>query len=73
MTGFSDKLPAGVCVAAWFDWSHSDAHTGMPTEAQLVQSYCAQRGLAYPIANWHFYLSFAFFRMACIAQVAMHA
>lgn len=43
------------------------AALAIPTEAELVAQYCALRGLG-PIADWHFYLAFSFFRLAAILQ-----
>jgi aminoglycoside phosphotransferase (APT) family kinase protein len=43
------------------------AQLGIPTESELVASYCARRGIG-EIANWHFYLAFSFFRLAAILQ-----
>lgn len=44
------------------------AATGIPDEAQYVQRYCARTGRDFPIPNWNFYLAFAVFRLAAIAQ-----
>ena len=43
------------------------AATGIPTEADYVATYCARVGRS-SIENWSFYLSFAVFRLASIAQ-----
>jgi aminoglycoside phosphotransferase (APT) family kinase protein len=43
------------------------AALGIPTEFELVASYCALRGIG-EIADWHFYLAFSFFRLAAILQ-----
>ncbi|MDR8730007.1 phosphotransferase [Burkholderia pseudomultivorans] len=43
------------------------AALGVPDEAQIVERYCALRGIA-PICDWHFYLAFSFFRLAAIVQ-----
>lgn len=43
------------------------AALGIPDEAQMVARYCELRGIA-PIADWHFYLAFSYFRLAAIAQ-----
>jgi aminoglycoside phosphotransferase (APT) family kinase protein len=40
---------------------------GVPEEEEFVARYCELRGIA-PIADWHFYLAFSFFRLAAIAQ-----
>lgn len=40
---------------------------GIPLEAQIVERYCALRGIA-PIQQWAFYLAFSFFRLAAILQ-----
>jgi aminoglycoside phosphotransferase (APT) family kinase protein len=46
---------------------------GLPEEAAYVAAYCGRRGIA-PIADWPFYLVFAFFRLAAIlAGVAARA
>ncbi len=45
------------------DW----ARDGIPAEAEFVADYCARAGRG-PIADWPFYLSFAAFRLAAIAQ-----
>ncbi|WP_298849148.1 phosphotransferase family protein [uncultured Ruegeria sp.] len=39
----------------------------IPSEAEMIDRYCALRGLS-GIENWTFYLAFSFFRMAAIAQ-----
>ena len=43
------------------------AATGVPTEVELVAAYCAASGRP-DIADWPFYLGFAAFRLASIAQ-----
>ncbi|MCV6594983.1 MAG: phosphotransferase [Silicimonas sp.] len=43
------------------------AERGIPSEEDIVAQYCALRGVD-RIDNWHFYLAFAFFRLAAIAQ-----
>ncbi|SMX27155.1 Putative aminoglycoside phosphotransferase [Pelagimonas phthalicica] len=43
------------------------AALGLPSDAEFVADYCARRGIA-QIANFGFYLAFAFFRMAAILQ-----
>lgn len=49
------------------------AAQGLPSEADYVAAYAARRGLP-PIADWPFYLAFAFFRLAAIlAGVAARA
>lgn len=40
---------------------------GVPSEAEVVDAYCARRGID-SIENWHFYLAFSFFRLASICQ-----
>ncbi|SPS01642.1 phosphotransferase [Cupriavidus taiwanensis] len=40
---------------------------GVPQEAQIVEGYCALRGIEL-IRDWDFYLAFSFFRLAAIAQ-----
>ncbi len=40
---------------------------GIPSEQQLVELYCQERGLV-DIPGWNFYLAFAYFRLAVIAQ-----
>lgn len=42
--------------------------TGIPDEETYVRRYCERTGRNYPLANWNFYLSFAIFRLAAIAQ-----
>jgi aminoglycoside phosphotransferase (APT) family kinase protein len=44
------------------------AATGIPSEEAYVRAYCARMGRAYPIAGWDFYIAFAIFRLASIAQ-----
>lgn len=39
----------------------------VPSEQEIIAQYCALRGIQ-QIDNWHFYLAFAFFRLAAIAQ-----
>lgn len=41
--------------------------TGIPSEADYVSTYCSRTSRV-AIENWHFYLSFAVFRLASIAQ-----
>ena len=43
------------------------AALGVPDEQAIVNRYCELRGIA-PIANWHFYLAFSFYRLAAISQ-----
>jgi aminoglycoside phosphotransferase (APT) family kinase protein len=43
------------------------AATGIPSEAEYLAKYCARAGRD-RIENWTFYLSFAIFRLASIAQ-----
>ncbi len=40
---------------------------GIPSEQQMVALYCQERGLG-DIPGWNFYLAFAYFRLAVIAQ-----
>jgi aminoglycoside phosphotransferase (APT) family kinase protein len=40
---------------------------GYPTEAEFVADYCRHAGRG-EIADWHFYMAFAMFRLAAIAQ-----
>jgi len=40
---------------------------GIPTESQVVEMYCARRGIS-EIEQWNFYLTFSFFRVAAIVQ-----
>eukprot|EP00802_Teleaulax_amphioxeia_P008001 Tamp_08009.p1 GENE.Tamp_08009~~Tamp_08009.p1 ORF type:complete len:487 (+),score=115.21 Tamp_08009:680-2140(+) len=40
---------------------------GIPTETEYVKAYLRRTGRA-EITNWHFYLSFSFFRIAAILQ-----
>ena len=41
--------------------------TGIPTEQEFVQQYCARTGRD-QVENWDFYLAFSFFRLAAIVQ-----
>ncbi len=43
------------------------AALGIPSDQDFIDSYCAARGIA-GIDNLHFYIGFAFFRMASIVQ-----
>ncbi|MGO9452603.1 MAG: phosphotransferase [Candidatus Binataceae bacterium] len=46
---------------------------GIPTEEEYLAAYCRRTGRA-KIENWHFFVAFAFFRGAAIAQgIAMRA
>eukprot|EP00299_Pterocystis_sp_00344_P012381 c5938_g1_i1.p1 GENE.c5938_g1_i1~~c5938_g1_i1.p1 ORF type:complete len:396 (+),score=97.33 c5938_g1_i1:90-1190(+) len=38
------------------------------TEAEVMEEYCRVTGMGYPIPDWEFYVAFAFFRFAVIAQ-----
>ncbi|MCV6597062.1 MAG: phosphotransferase family protein [Mangrovicoccus sp.] len=40
---------------------------GIPSEEELIAQYCQLRGID-RIENWHFYLAFAYFRLAAIVQ-----
>lgn len=40
---------------------------GIPQESQIVERYCALRGIE-PVRHWSFYLAFSFFRLAAILQ-----
>lgn len=40
---------------------------GIPEEDEYVQRYCRRTGRA-ALAHWHFYMAFAFFRLAAILQ-----
>jgi aminoglycoside phosphotransferase (APT) family kinase protein len=46
------------------------AELGLPTEAEYVAAYCRRTGRA-GIPDWEFYLAFAMFRLAAIAQGIM--
>jgi aminoglycoside phosphotransferase (APT) family kinase protein len=46
---------------------HDLAALGVPTEREIVQWYCAARGIA-EIPNWSFCVAFALFRLAAIAE-----
>ncbi|HEX9749236.1 MAG TPA: phosphotransferase [Methylomirabilota bacterium] len=46
------------------------AELGLPTEAEYVAAYCRRTGRA-SIPDWEFYLAFAMFRLAAIAQGIM--
>lgn len=56
----SDFGLAGLDLAEW----------GYPEEAEQLAAYCRLTGRS-GIADWEFYLSFAMFRLACIAQGIM--
>ncbi|MBI2154604.1 MAG: phosphotransferase family protein [Candidatus Rokubacteria bacterium] len=43
---------------------------GIPTEEEYVAAYCRRTGRA-GISDWHFYIAFALFRLAAIAQGIM--
>lgn len=43
------------------------AALGLPTDAEFVEAYCERRGIG-RIANFGFFVAFAFFRMAAILQ-----
>ncbi|KRT68694.1 MAG: aminoglycoside phosphotransferase [Candidatus Rokubacteria bacterium CSP1-6] len=43
---------------------------GIPTEEEYVRAYCRRTGRA-DIPDWHFYIAFALFRLAAIAQGIM--
>lgn len=45
----------------------SIAGTGIPSEADYLATYCRRTGRA-EIADWHFYVAFALFRLAAIMQ-----
>lgn len=49
---------AGAEVADW---------TGIPTEAEYIETYCRRTGRA-GIPEWNFYLAFSMFRLASILQ-----
>ncbi len=59
------RLPSVGLISGLRGQSH--AALGIPEEAEIVDQYCALRGLP-GIANWHFYLAFSFFRLAAIVQ-----
>jgi aminoglycoside phosphotransferase (APT) family kinase protein len=40
----------------------------IPHADELMQVYCKEAGLPYPIQNWSFCVAFAFFRVAVITQ-----
>ncbi len=42
--------------------------SGIPSEEAYVRRYCERAGRPYPIPNWDFYVAFAIFRLASIAQ-----
>eukprot|EP00929_Paragymnodinium_shiwhaense_P027012 TRINITY_DN15956_c0_g1_i1.p1 TRINITY_DN15956_c0_g1~~TRINITY_DN15956_c0_g1_i1.p1 ORF type:complete len:371 (+),score=80.62 TRINITY_DN15956_c0_g1_i1:69-1181(+) len=50
---------------AVFDTSEAG---GVPPIEEVHRAYCEAAGLPYPIANWSFYVAFAFFRLSVIAQ-----
>ncbi len=43
---------------------------GLPEESDFIARYCARRAIA-PIADWDFYVVFAYFRLAAILQGVM--
>src|SRR3990167_7600847 len=45
----------------------NDVPAGIPTEEEYVGAYCRRTGRA-GIPDWHFYIAFALFRLAAIAQ-----
>ena len=45
---------------------------GMPTRAEIVERYCASRGLKISAEEWTFYEVFGLFRLAGIAQQIYH-
>ena len=47
------------------------AEHGLPHESELLERYCAARGID-GIDHWHFYLAFSFFRLASISQGVYH-
>ena len=47
--------------------SEDNETTGIPTEADYLAAYCRRTGRD-GIPNWEFYMAFAIFRMAAIAQ-----
>lgn len=59
------RLPSGGHISGLADKNREQI--GVPTEAALVAQYCALRGIG-TIDNWHFYLTFSFFRLAAIVQ-----
>jgi aminoglycoside phosphotransferase (APT) family kinase protein len=40
----------------------------IPSAEELMQIYCKESGISYPIQNWLFCVAFAFFRVAVITQ-----
>ncbi|XP_035196258.1 acyl-CoA dehydrogenase family member 10 isoform X4 [Oxyura jamaicensis] len=42
-------------------------HLGVPTAEEYCQMYCGHRGVEHP-ENFHFYMAFAFFRLAAMLQ-----
>lgn len=44
------------------------AGLGIPSEAEMVERYCAAAGCAHPGRHWAFYLAFSLFRSASIGQ-----
>lgn len=57
----ADFMPWGSAASIDF------AATGIPDEAQFVKAYCAAAGRQ-DVEDWDFYLAFAAFRLAAIAQ-----
>ncbi len=59
------RLPHGGAMRGLGGFDRA-AH-GLPDEAAYVAAYCARRGIG-PIANWPFYLAFAYFRLIAILE-----
>jgi aminoglycoside phosphotransferase (APT) family kinase protein len=43
-----------------------DRSNGFPSKEELIQYYCQQQNIPYPIPRWGFCIAFAFFRVRCI-------
>ena len=59
------RLPADGYITGLAGRSRREL--AVPEEQAIVRRYCELRGIE-PIADWHFYLAFSFFRLAAIVQ-----
>ena len=60
------SIPRGASALPGLGGADMDA-LGLPAEAAYRDAYCARAGRG-PLADWGFYMAFAFFRMAAICQ-----
>jgi aminoglycoside phosphotransferase (APT) family kinase protein len=49
-------------------YSNYEGVEGAATEEEVHREYCRMTGVEYPIQGWNFFVAFAFFRFAVIAQ-----